>query len=94
MSFWSKVVGFFAKDSVKAVLKIGIKLLKAFGIAVAEKLQDVANEEVYKAELTGKDGLEKYKLALKGVRSRFPELKESALNLAIEIAVNALTNKK
>lgn len=87
---------FFRKDSVKAVLEIGKSLLKIFIGKSADYLQEVAREEVFRAEQTGKTGLEKYEIAYKNIKSRLPQIKESVINLAIEIAVNWLsaTSKK
>ena len=87
MSWFS---AFFKRDTVKAFLKIGLRLLKLFLGGVAESLQAIAQDEVSRAEQSGKSGKEKYEAAFKAVKARFPELRESAINLAIEIAVNAL----
>lgn len=53
-------------------------------------LQRVASDEVLKAEQSGKNGADKYEWAFKGIRDRFPQLKESFINTAIEVAVLAL----
>lgn len=85
---------FFRRDSVKIVLKLMEKVLKIIIGQVADKLKTVAYEEVVKAEKSGKSGPDKYEAAFKGIRSRFPELKESAINFAIEGAVLALQSSK
>lgn len=82
---------FFKKDSVKAFLNLAFKLLKTLLGQIGENLLSVAKQEVYLAEKSGKTGTEKYNEAFKAIKRRFPELRESAINLAIEIAVNALT---
>lgn len=87
MSWFS---AFFKRGSVKAFLKLGLKLLKLFLGGVAESLQAIAQDEVEKAEESGMSGAEKYEAAFKAIKARFPELRESAINLAIEIAVNAI----
>ena len=91
MNFFKAIVAFFRKDSVQLILEIGKKLLGIFVRKAAGELERVAREEVWKAEQSGKSGLEKYNIAYEGVKKRFPELKESVINLAIEIAVNWLT---
>lgn len=87
---WSAIVGFFNKDSVKTILKIGEKVIKMLVARGVDDLQRIAWQEVQNAESTGKSGLDKYEMAFKAVKKRFPEVKESVINLAIEMAVNAL----
>jgi len=85
---------FFKKDSVKAILNMGKAILKVLIGRAAENLQEVARQEVARAEATGKTGSEKYELAFKGVKSRFPEMKEAFINHAIETAVLALLSAR
>lgn len=94
MNIFKVIVAFFRKDSVKAILEIGKKLLSIFVQKAAGELERTASEEVWKAEQTGKTGTEKYEMAYKGIKARFPELKESIINLALEIACNWLTASK
>ena len=84
---------FFKKDTVKAFLDVALKLLKMLLGGVASELQRIARAEVALAEESGKSGQEKYEAAFKAIKARFPELRESAINLALEIAVNALISK-
>lgn len=95
MNFFQKIgaaiAGFFRAPATKRILDMGVKLLKAAGVAAAEQLQRVAREEVERAELEG--GKDKYERAFKAIRGRIPgtrDIKESAINLAIETAVQAL----
>lgn len=90
MSFFDSIKAFFNRDSVKAILKIGEKVIKMLVARGVDDLQRIAWQEVQSAESTGKSGLDKYEMAFKAVRKRFPEVKESVINLAIEMAVNAL----
>ena len=85
---------FFRRDSVKVILKLGEKLLKIVLGKVASNVQEIAAQEVSRAEASGKTGVEKYEAAFKGVKARFPEMKESFINFAIETAVVALGEAK
>ncbi len=85
---------FFRKDSVKAILDAGVKILKLLIGRAAENLQTIAKEEVDRAEASGKTGTEKYEIAFKAIKARFPEMKESFINHAIETAVLALLASK
>ena len=80
----------FRRDSVKAFLDLALKLLKMILGNVARDLSTIAQEEVKRAEENGKSGTEKYEAAYKAIKKRFPEVRESAINLAIEVSVNAL----
>lgn len=81
---------FFSKDNVSAFLNLALKIMKMIIGRVANDLNRIAQEEVARAEASGKSGTEKYEAAFKAIRARFPELRESAINLAIELGVNAL----
>ena len=94
MNFFKAIAGFFQKDSVKAFLDLALKILKMVLGQTGVMLQTIAQEEVAKAEASGKTGLEKYEMAYKAIKKRFPEVRESAVNLAIELAVNALVQGK
>ena len=94
MNFFKVVGSFFKQDNVKAFLAVALKLLKMVLGGVAANLQTVAREEVARAEASGKTGQEKYEDAYKAIKKRFPEIKESALNLALELAVSALLQSK
>lgn len=85
---------FFRKDSVKLILDMGVAILKLLIGRVAENLQEIAKQEVDKAEASGKTGLEKYEAAFKGVKARFPEMKDAFINHAIETAVVSLLAAK
>jgi hypothetical protein len=87
MSWFSQ---WFKSVKWKAILDLGVQILKVFLGKVAEDLQKIAKEEVDKAERTGKTGAEKYEIALKALKKRFPDMKESFINHAIETAVLAL----
>ena len=52
---------FLRRDSVKLILKLIGKVLAIIAGRVAKGLQDIAMEEVKKAEASGKNGLPKYK---------------------------------
>ena len=77
-------------DSVKSILKLAERILKLIIGRVAEDVQRIAYEEVKIAEASGKDGLDKYEAVFKAMKKRFPSIKDSALNYAIEAAVLAL----
>ena len=83
MSWFSK---WLTSNTVKAILGLSQKILKIFIGKAAQTLQDLALSEVRKAEATGKDGLAKYKMAFETIRYRFPNLKETLINHAIESA--------
>lgn len=85
---------FFRRDSVKAILDMGLSILKLLIGQAAESLQNIAKSEVDKAEVSGKTGSEKYEAAFKGVKARFPEMKEAFINHAIETAVVSLLAAK
>ena len=85
---------FFRKDSVKSILNLGLQILKLFLGKVAGELQRVAQEEVAKAEASGKIGAEKYEIAFKAIKARLPQVKESLINYAIEQSVLALMAAK
>ena len=85
---------FFRKNSVKAILNFGKSILKIFLGEVAKDLQEIAWSEVKRAEESGKSGIEKYEAAFKAIKTRFPEIRESLVNHAIETAVLALNSAK
>ena len=85
---------FFRKDSVKTILNLGLQILKLFLGKVASELQKVVQEEVSKAEASGKTGTEKYEIAYKAIKARLPQIKESLINFAIEQSVLALMAAK
>ena len=94
MNFFKVIGSFFKQDSVKAFLAVALKLLKMVLGGVARDLQAIALEEVTLAEESGKTGQEKYEIAYRALKKRFPEVRESALNLALEIGVSALLQAK
>ena len=85
---------FFKRDNVKAFLNIAFKILKMVAGGTANTLHTVAQEEVAKAEKVGGNGTNKYEIAYNGIKSRLPEVGESAINLALELCVSALSQKK
>ena len=92
MSWFSAVVkSWFTKDNVKRLLILGREILMMVVGQVGDKLSDIAKEEILKAEKSGLTGKEKAKAAFNGIKARLPEVGDKAINLAIEIAVNALT---
>lgn len=93
MSIWSSIISFFSKDIVKSFLKKFGEILVMFLGEIGRELKKVALEEVHKAEQTGKSGLEKYELAYRGVKKRFPELREKFIEAAIANAVLAIDPK-
>lgn len=78
------------KESFKLILKLGERILKIFLGKLAQSVQDIAFEEVIAAEQSGKSGLDKYQLVFKRLKERFPDIKNSALNLAIEVSIAAM----
>lgn len=90
MNVLDTIKAFFRRDTVKAILKTALSLLKLLLGKVAKDLQEIALEEVQKAEATGATGQKKYEMAYEGIKNRLPGLRESAINLAIELAVSAL----
>lgn len=85
---------FFRKDLVKQILNLGLRILKLFLGKVAEDLQIIAQEEVAKAEASGKTGADKYEIAFQAIKARLPQVKESLVNYAIEQSVLALLAAK
>ena len=85
---------FFKQDKVRAILKIALDLLKKLLGGIGKDLLAIAEDEVRKAEATGATGQKKYEMAYQGVKDRIPGLRESAINLAIELAVNAIQADK
>lgn len=81
---------FFRKESVQAILKLGAQILKVIVGKVAEDVQRIAWEEVKIAEQSGKSGADKYEMAFKALRKRFPDIRDSVINHSIETAVIAL----
>lgn len=86
----SWISSFFRRDSVKAILDIGLRLLKMLLGGIANDLQRIAMEEVKIAEASGATGTEKYEMAFKAIKKRLPTLRENAINLAIELSLGAL----
>lgn len=84
----------FKSDQSKTLIKLAVAILKVVGVQVADKVMQIAKEEVAYAEATGKPGEAKYEIALSGIKGRLPELKNFAANLAIELAVAALKSRK
>ena len=95
MNFFQKVgqaiVGFFHSDTAKKILALGKLILEQVLGNMASSLSTITQEEVAKAEASGK--ADKYTVAFAAIRSRLPQIGESAINLAIEIAVSALKSK-
>ena len=87
---------FFKKDSVQAVLKAGLNILKAFIGKVGEDLQKIAQEEVALAEREFNAGRikDKRKYVQDRLKARFPGIQEVFINHAIETAVIALLASK
>lgn len=92
LTVWFKSI--FTKDNVKAILDLGLSILKMILGSVAHDLAEIAKQEVINAEASGKTGKEKYEIAFIAIKKRLPEVRDSAINLAIEIAVNALLSAK
>ena len=82
------------RDNVKAFLGLGLKILKLILGNAGDSLHRIANEEVIRAEQDGLTGEEKYMKAFQAIKNRLPEVRDSAINLAIELAVNALLTQK
>lgn len=91
MGWFRNLLGFSSRDVVGFVLKLSERILKAVIGNAARDLQRIAWEEVKKAEESGLTGASKYEMAFKALKKRFPEIKENAINLAIESAVAALS---
>ena len=94
MNFFKSILSFFNRDNVKAFLNLGLQILKMVAGSVATDIQRITQEEVNKAEVAGKTGTEKYETAYKAIKKRLPEVAERTINLALELAVNALTQAK
>lgn len=77
------------RDSTKLVLSLVQKLIRVIVGKVADDLEKIALEEVKKAEASGLSGIEKYKMALSGIKGRpqYRDLPQYVLNIAIESAV-------
>lgn len=91
------IAKFFQSDLFKFIIKTGEDILKRVLGDIGSKVQSIALEEVTKAENTpGLTGTDKYNLAYKNIRDRIsdPTIAESAVNLAIELAVTAIQNAK
>lgn len=87
---------FLRKDSVQAVLKAGITILKAFIGKVGEDLQRIAQQEVAEAQNLYALGKipDKRAYVQERLKARFPQIKEVFINHAIETAVIALLAAK
>lgn len=93
----NSIVRFFQSDLFRFILKTGQEILTRVLGQVGSTIQQIALEEVTKAENTpGLTGLDKYNMAYQRIRDRLgdPTIKENAINLAIEIAVTAFQSAK
>ena len=86
------VLKLFRSDTFKNIVSLGTKILKAVVGQVGKQLQEIAMEEVLKSEKAGGTGLEKYNRAYKAIVERLKNssIRESDINLALEIAVSAI----
>ena len=94
MNFFKSIVLFFKKDNVQSFLKLVGGVLKMVAGSAARDLQKIAEEEVLRAEESGKTGTEKLSMAFKAVKKRLPEVGTNSVNLAIELAVATLIQAK
>lgn len=83
----------FRSNAFKIILDMGKKILIQILGKFGSDLHQVALEEVEKAEASGLDGMEKYKMAFEAIKRRVPGIGESAINLAIELSVQAILKK-
>ena len=60
---------FFKKDNVKVFLNLALNLLKLLLGGIASNLSTIAQEEVAKAEASGKNGDDKYTAAFAGIKA-------------------------
>ena len=93
MSFINTVIGFFKSSSGQKILSLGRQILKIYIGPLAQKAIDIAKEEVAKAELTTLAGPEKRLLAFRAIKARLSEVKDSAIDGALTLAVLALKSK-
>jgi hypothetical protein len=81
----------FKQASTKVILKSALAILKALAFGVGEQLWGVVRSEVAHVEgIPGLSGEEKARRVAKAVKAAFPEIKNSLVNLAIELAVSYL----
>ena len=93
MSFINTVIGFFKSSSGQKILALGRQILKIYIGPLAKQALDVAKEEVAKAELLDIPGPEKRLLAFRAIKARLSEVKDSAIDGALTLAVLALKSK-
>lgn len=87
-----KIIGsFFKSPAAKKIGGLAVNILKELIGTAASSLQQIAREEVYRAELEG--GTDKYERAFKAIRGRlygWEDISENAINIAIETSVAAM----
>ena len=92
MSMWSL---FIRSDKGKLFASLILKALKIFLGRVGEDLVRSAKDAVKEAELSGRDGTSKYKMAYESIKEdlRHTNIAEYFINLAIEAAVISIKEK-
>lgn len=80
----------FKSPESKKIMDLGVQIIKTTGVRQADKLAKVAYEAVKEAEFT--KGVDKYEYAFKAARGALSvdDFKEDVINVAIEIALQAL----
>lgn len=93
MSLIKTVINFFKSDKGMKILALGKQILHLYVGPIAKQLVEIAKEEVAKAELTPLSGPEKRLLAFRAIKARLAEVKDSAIDGALTLAVLALKSK-
>lgn len=93
MNIINKLFGFFKSSSGQKILALGRQILKIYIGPLAQKAIDIAKEEVAKAELLDVPGPEKRLIAFRAIKARASEVKDSAIDGALTLAVLALKSK-
>lgn len=87
------VIGNFLKsDLFKQIFKAGKEILVITLGSLGSELHAIAMKEVERLEQAPL-GTDKYKVAYDNIRKQFPALAERKINLAIELALDAVAEK-
>lgn len=78
------------KSSTQALLKASLAILKVLAFGVGEKLWLVVRTEVERVHDLPMTNTEKFKTVAEAVKQQLPGVKDSLVNLSIELAYNHL----
>lgn len=88
----SAIGGFFKSDLFKQLFNAGKEILITLLGDLGSQLHKIAMVEVERLNQAPK-GTDKYQIAYDNLRQQFPNVVEREINLAIELAVNAVAKK-